>query len=247
VTNLEFLKKELRTLGNPEKAKNYARFFKTGKGQYGEGDVFVGVTMPEQRKIAKLFFDISLNELEKLLQSKEHEFRMTALIILVNQFKKGDENTREKIYDLYLRNTPWVNNWDLVDVSAEHIVGGWLEDKPDKIQVLEKLAQSKNLWERRIAMITTFNYIKKGNCKETLQIAELLLGDTHDLIHKATGWMLRETGKRCAQGEEERFLQKHYHKMPRTMIRYAIEHFPEEKRQAYLKGEFAQPFQGLEP
>jgi len=243
LSNLSFLKNELRALGNPKKAGNSTRFFKTGKGQYGEDDVFIGVTMPEQRKIAKLFFDVSLDDLEKLLQSKEHEFRMTVLIILVDQFKKGNEETRKKIYELYLRNTKWINNWDLVDSSAEYIVGGWLEDKKEKMQVLKKLAKSKILWERRIAMLATFAYIKKGNCEEALQIAELLLKDTHDLIHKAVGWMLREVGKRCSLEQEENFLKKHCQQMPRTMLRYAIEHFPVEKRKAYLTG---RPFQGLE-
>lgn len=235
MTNLQSLKRELRAHGNPEKAKNNSWFFKTGKGQYGEGDIFIGVTMPEQRSLAKQFTTLTLPELEKLLQSKEHEFRMTALLILVNQFKKSDTHLQEEIYALYLRNTRWINNWDLVDVSAEYIVGRWLENRKERNSVLKKLAQSKSLWERRIAMLATFTYIKKGSPETALKVAEWLLKDEHDLIHKAAGWMLREIGKRCSGVIEEQFLMKHYRQMPRTMLRYAIEHFPEGKRKGYLK------------
>ncbi len=228
------IEKALTALGNEIKAKSSARFFKTRKGEYGEGDIFIGVTIPEQRKVAKRFLDTPLVEIEKLLKSKEHEFRMTALIILVEKFKKGKEAERENIYDLYIRNTKWINNWDLVDVSAEYIVGGWLEGRSDKMSILLQLANSNLLWERRVAMIATFAYIKKGNSKEALKIAETLLVDTHDLIRKAVGWMLREVGKRCDREIEELFLKKHYEKISRTTLRYAIEHFSEEKRRAYL-------------
>ncbi|MBS1749784.1 MAG: DNA alkylation repair protein [Bacteroidetes bacterium] len=229
-------KAELRELGSLPKSKNSARFFKTGKGQYGEGDIFLGVTMPEQRKVVKQYCHLTLNEIEQLLQSPEHEFRMCALLILVTQYKEGTKAVREKIYMLYLNNTKWINNWDLVDASAEYIVGPWLEEQKEQMKVLKNLAKSESLWKRRIAMLATFSYIKKGNSKEALQIAHLLLNDDQDLIHKAVGWMLREIGKRCSVDEEEIFLKKHYLKMPRTMLRYAIEHFPERKRKAYLSG-----------
>lgn len=230
------LQSELRKLGNPEKAKNSSWFFKTGKGQYGEGDIFLGITMPEQRKIIKNYCNLSLDELRLLLRSPEHEFRMCALLILVAQYKKGTPEERKKIYTLYLQNTEWINNWDLVDTSAEHIVGPWLDESKEKMKVLTTLAKSRNIWERRIAMLSTFHYIKKGKSEEALAISKLLLQDEHDLIQKAVGWMLREIGKRCSLQEEENFLQKHYPKMPRTMLRYAIEHFPEIKRKAYLNG-----------
>ena len=233
---LELLKEELLSLSRTVKAQASLRFFKTGKGEYGEGDVFLGVSMPEQRKLAKKFRDLSLEYVEELLQSEEHEFRMTSLLILIYQFQKGGEDIRKKIYEIYLRNSNWINNWDLVDVSAAHIVGEFLDNKTEKIRELKKLAHSKLLWERRIAMMATFNYIKKGNHEEALQIAEILLNDPHDLIHKAVGWMLREVGKRCSMQEEEFFLKKYYQKTPRTTLRYAIEHFPKTKRQAYLKG-----------
>lgn len=234
--DLEELKEKLLALGSPVKAENAAWFFKTGKGQYGAGDIFIGVTMPEQRKLSKKYNFLPLKDIEELLHSKEHEFRMTALLILLAQFGQGDGNVRERIYELYLRNTAFINNWDLVDVSAEYIVGPWLEDKKERIKVLKKLALSDSLWERRIAMMATFAYIKKGRPEAALQIAQLLLNDPHDLIHKAVGWMLREIGKRCSLEQEEIFLRQYYHQMPRTMLRYAIERFPEDKRQAYLKG-----------
>jgi len=234
--NINQLKTNLQELTSPEKAKNSAWFFKTGKGEYGEGDVFLGITMPEQRKAIKAFVNLPLEEVETLLQSPEHEYRMCALLIWVAQYKKANEEKRKLIYQKYLDNTQWINNWDLVDASAEHIVGPWLEQRKDKMKVLESLAKSKSLWERRIAMLASFGYIKKGESKEAFAIAEILLEDKEDLIHKAVGWMLREIGKKCSIQEEETFLKKYYQRMPRTMLRYAIEHFPETKRQAYLKG-----------
>lgn len=234
---MNHLKADLFRLASPEKAKNSAWFFKTGKGEYGENDVFLGITMPEQRKAIKPFLNLPLEEVEKLLQSPEHEYRMCALLIWVAQYKKSSEENRKRIYEKYLDNTRWINNWDLVDASAEHIVGLWLEKRKEKMKVLESLAKSKSLWERRIAMLATFCYIKKGESKDALAIAEILLEDKEDLIHKAVGWMLREIGKKCSILEEETFLQKHYKNMPRTMLRYAIEHFPELRRQAYLKGQ----------
>ncbi len=230
---IELFKKELRKNASQEKAKILSRFFKTGPGQYGAGDRFLGITVPKQRSIAKQFFDLSLHDLQKLLNSVYHEERLTALLILVLRYPRVDKKEQEKIYKFYLKNTRNINNWDLVDLTAEKIIGPYLEEK-DK-SVLFKLARSKNLWEKRIAILSTFHYIKKGESKLTLQIAEMLLNDDHDLMHKAVGWMLREVGKRCGEKEEEEFLKKYYKKMPRTMLRYAIERFAENKRLKYLK------------
>ena len=221
-------------MGNPTQAINLQRFFKTGKGEYGEGDVFIGLKVPDIRKVVKKHTDIPIFDLKQLLRSKIHEERLSALLILVYQFKNGDEKKREKIFNFYLKNTKYINNWDLVDLSAGYIVGGYLEKRNRKI--LEKLAKSKSLWERRIAMIATFQFIYNGEYKTTFKIAEILLFDKHDLIQKAVGWMLREAGKRCSQKELERFLKTRYKKMPRTTLRYAIERFPEKKRKNYLKG-----------
>ncbi len=228
------VKSILVTLSNPAQAKIYQRFFKTGKGEYGEGDVFRGIRVPELRSMAKQFKDIPVEEAVELLHSDYHEDRMLALFILIISYRKGDEERKEQIYQIYLSNTARINNWDLVDCSAEHIVGEHLWERDRSI--LEKLAKSEDLWERRIAVIATFNFIKKNDYDDTLKLAELLLNDKHDLIHKAVGWMLREIGNRDL-ATEEIFLRKHYRQMPRTMLRYAIEKFEEEKRQKYLKGE----------
>ncbi|MCC7570405.1 DNA alkylation repair protein [Candidatus Micrarchaeota archaeon] len=228
---LSNLKKDLYYLKNSEKSKIYSKYFKTGKGEYGEGDIFIGVTVPNQRIIAKKYKDFSLSDVSKLLKSKIHEHRLTALFILVYKFKKSDEKTKKKIYNLYLKHTKYVNNWDLVDSSAHYIVGAYLFDK-DRT-VLYGLAKSKNLWEKRISIISTYYFISKNDFKDTLKISEFLLHDTHDLIHKAVGWMLREIGKRNME-TEEKFLLKHYKTMPRTMLRYAIEKFPEKKRKYYM-------------
>jgi 3-methyladenine DNA glycosylase AlkD len=227
------IRKELNQHANPEKAEFLKRFFKTGPGQYAEGDRLIGVTVPAQRVVAKKFLEISLKELIKLLQSPIHEERLTSLIILVNKFRKSSPADRLEIYRLYLANTKYINNWDLVDSSAEYIVGEYLGDKARP--VLRKLARSKSIWERRIAMLATFYSIKNKKSELAFEIAELLLNDSEDLIHKAVGWMLRELGKKCGQDVEERFLQKHAKGMPRTMLRYAIERFPEEKRKWYLQ------------
>jgi 3-methyladenine DNA glycosylase AlkD len=232
--SLVSLKKELKKSGTSQKAKASAWFFKTGAGEYGEGDVFIGVTLPEQRTIASRYKESALPAIEELLHSKEHEFRMTALLILLDQWRKADPALRKKIHALYLRNTQWVNNWDLVDVSASTLVGEYLEDKNKTL--LEKLAVSKSLWERRIAMIATYAYIKKGESKYAFAVADILLFDEHDLIQKAVGWMLREAGKRCGQKTLEVFLKKRYKKMPRTMLRYAIERFRPDVRKRYLQG-----------
>jgi len=231
--NLAGLKKELKQKANLEKAKILQRFFKTGPGEYGEGDIFLGIKVPEQRKIAKGYRELPLKEVKKLLQSRIHEERLIALFILTHKFQVRDNEQKEKIFKLYLKNTKYINNWDLIDLSANKIIGEYLIQKSKKI--LYKLAKSKSLWERRIAIMSTFQFIKSNQFKETLKISNLLLKDEHDLIHKAVGWMLREVGKRSL-AIEEGFLRKHYKRMPRTMLRYAIERFPESKRQAYLKG-----------
>jgi 3-methyladenine DNA glycosylase AlkD len=228
------IKKDLHSFASPTKAKKSARFFKTASGQYGHGDLFIGVTVPEVRSVAKKFFDLPLTDIQKLLQSKIHEERLLALILLVNRFKKASEKERKTIYEFYIKNTKYINNWDLVDTSAGYIVGGFLHDKPKTI--LKKLARSTNLWERRIAIIATFYDIYQGKSEETFKIATILINDEHDLIHKAVGWMLREVGKRCGESIEESFLEKYYRSMPRTMLRYAIERFPKNKRKQYLDG-----------
>ena len=208
-------------------------FFKTGKGEYGEGDVFRGIKIPVLRKLAKKYQDMTCAEVEKLLTSKFHEDRMLALLLLLRKYSKADDAGKKKIYTMYLRNTRFINNWDLVDVTAHHIVGHYLMDKSR--EPLYRLARSKILWERRIAIIATFHYIRQNKFDDTLKIAGMLIDDPHDLMHKAVGWMLREVGKRDLQSEEQ-FLKTHYRQMPRTMLRYAIERFPEAKRRAYLEG-----------
>lgn len=226
--------KALRAISTPERAKASRWFFKTGPGQYGEGDQFLGVTVPEQRKIAKQFKDMSLPEVEKLVMSPWHEERLTGLFILVGQFQRGDESSKKEIYDFYMAHTKNINNWDLVDSSAGYIVGPWLADKPEKVKVLTKLAESPLLWERRIAMISTQAYINQGRANEAIIIAQMLIDDQHDLIQKAVGWMLRELGKRVDRQILLSFLDQHAATMPRTTLRYAIEHLPLEQRRHYL-------------
>lgn len=232
---LKKLQEELRSLSDPQRAKASLRFFKTGKGEYGEGDKFMGVNSPNQWKVVNKYWkEIEMSEIEKLVKSPIHEERMVGLLILTKKFKKATLYEQEKIYDFYLKHTAFINNWDLVDLTAYRIVGAFLEKKEKSI--LEKLAKSKSLWERRIAILSTFYYIGKGQSKESLKIAKILVADKHDLIHKAVGWMLREIGKRCGEEIEENFLKRYYKIMPRTMLRYAIERFPEEKRHKYLDG-----------
>ncbi|MBZ4649559.1 DNA alkylation repair protein [Thermosipho sp. (in: thermotogales)] len=226
---LEEIIKELENNSNEKKAKASYKFLKAFPGGYGEGDEFLGLTVPIQRKIAKKYKNLPLEDVEKLLQSKYHEHRLTALFILILNYK----NKKEEVINIYLRNLDRVNNWDLVDSSAPYLLGPYLENK-DK-SILYELAKSDNLWKQRVAIITTFYFIKKKDFKDALKISELLLNHKHDLIHKAVGWMLREIGKRDKKVEEE-FLKKYYKKMPRTMLRYAIEKFPEEERQKILKG-----------
>lgn len=235
---LKQIRTEIQKFARPDKAAFVARFFKTGVGEYGEGDVFLGLTVPQSRKIATFYKDLPLADIEKLLASKIHEERLIALLLLVQRFQKGDGLTKKEVYAFYLAHTQYINNWDLVDLSADKIVGEYLFFQSviaSKDDALVKLASSQNIWKRRISIISTYAFIKHGNSAQTLQIAAILVHDTHDLIQKAVGWMLREVGKRVSQEDEEQFLQKHYHTMPRTMLRYAIERFSEEKRQGYLR------------
>jgi 3-methyladenine DNA glycosylase AlkD len=230
---IDAIQNQLAGLSNPEDGAFLQRFFKTGPGQYGEGDLFRGIRVPALRRLSKAHQDIPLDLAEQLLRSAYHEDRLLALLILVKKFANADEMERAGIYTLYLDNTHFINNWDLVDASAEHIVGAHLRDKSR--EPLYQLARSGHLWERRIAILATFHFIKRGVFDETLRIAGILLADKEDLIHKAVGWMLREVGKRDLQSEEA-FLGAYYRQMPRTMLRYAIEKFPPDKRLSYLKG-----------
>lgn len=229
--SLQKIKSDLRSLGNPEKAKLLQGFFKTAPGQYGEGDIFIGVKVPESREIAKKYKDLSLSEIKHLLESKYHEERLTALLILLRQYQK---NPKKGFVGFYLSNTKYINNWDLVDLTAHKILGHHLQDKPRDI--LYKLAHSDLLWERRISIISTFWFIHRGDFKDALALAEILLNDKHDLMHKAVGWVLREIGKKDL-AVLKNFLKKHYKQMPRTALRYSIEKFPEDVRKKYLKGE----------
>ncbi len=230
--NAKEIKQQLIDISDNEQAQILSRFFKTGKGEYGEGDKFLGIKIPPIRSVSKQNKDAPLDEISILLQDEWHECRMCALLILVEKFKKADEDLRKQIYDLYLSHTQYINNWDLVDLSSKDIVGGFLVDK--KRKPLYDLAESKNLWEQRIAVVSTFAFIKKGDCKDIYLLSEKLLNHKHDLIHKAVGWMLREAGKKDEQILTD-FLMKYATKMPRTMLRYSIEKFQEEKRQYFLK------------
>ena len=231
--SIENLRRELRQAASAERARILGRFFKTGKGQYGEGDVFLGVTVPQVRSLAKKFSDLKINEIKNHLKSKIHEERLVGLLILVDLFQKGDDKNKKQIFNFYLKNTKYVNNWDLVDLTAEKTVGAYLSNRSKSI--LYKLAKSKSLWERRIAIVATYYFIKNNEFDETLKIAKILFSDSHDLLHKAVGWMLREVGKRN-QMTLEKFLRKNYKSIPRTTLRYAIERFDEKLRKAYLLG-----------
>jgi 3-methyladenine DNA glycosylase AlkD len=223
----------LASMGTEERARVSRSFFKTGEGEYGHGDRFVGVTVPDTRKVAAECRDLPLPEVLVLLRSEVHEERLLALLILVGRYERGGEAERREVFDLYLAHTRHVNNWDLVDASAPGVVGAHLLDRSRR--VLLRLARSADLWERRIAVVATFAFIRRGEFDDTLAVVEHLLGDPHDLIHKACGWMLREVGKRDPSVLEA-FLAEHYSAMPRTMLRYAIERFPEARRKAYLRG-----------
>ena len=225
----------LRNVADPIRATQTARFFKTGPGQYGEGDKFLGVTVPNTRKIVKVFHDLPLSEVEKLLISDWHEDRLAALLILVWKYPRATAAAQREIYEFYLTHTTYINNWDFVDASAEHIVGPYLTGKPEKMDVLRKLARADSIWDRRIAMLATFHYIRQGRADEALDIIDILLHDTHDLIRKATGWMLREIGKRVDRDILLTYLDAHAHDMPRTTLRYAIEHLSVEQKQHYMQ------------
>jgi len=230
---VQHIRKRLRGLGRKRHAKVLQKYFKTGPGEYAEGDIFLGIRVPQLRSLSREYGDLRLKDVEKLLQSAIHEERLFALLALVNRFPKAGRLEQSQIYRLYFRNTQYINNWDLVDLSAEHIVGRFLATRAK--DPLTCLAESAGLWDRRIAIMSTFHFIKAGNFSESLRIAGLLLHDEEDLVHKAVGWMLREIGKRGIL-VEEKFLKQHCREMPRTMLRYAIEKFPEAKRRKYLAG-----------
>jgi len=231
--SVENIKKHLSTLADPKQAQQLQRYFKTGEGQYGQGDLFLGIRVPQLRKLAKQFQLLTIIETSILLRSDIHEERLTALLILITKFSKGEYKEKKQIYELYIKNTEFINNWDLVDISAPHLVGNFLMEK--NREMLFILVNSKNLWERRISIMATFYFIKNNDFSDSLKIAKALLDDAEDLIHKAVGWMLREIGKKNLK-VEELFLKKHYKTMPRTMLRSAIERLPEDKRKKYLLG-----------
>ncbi len=229
--DIHTLQRDFRELANPVIAAHSQKFFKTGPGEYGEGDLFLGIRVPIIRKQVGKFRDSPMEDIVILLHSSYHEERLLALLILVHRFARGNDDEQTRIYNLYLAQTEYINNWDLVDSTAHHIVGAYLENR-DRALLLS-LARSDNLWERRIAIIATLHFIKKDDFHSTLNIATLLVHDSEDLIHKAVGWMLRECGKRELEAELS-FLDRYHHSMPRTMLRYAIEHFPRKKREYYM-------------
>ena len=231
--DIQKVRAKLKGLADREKASHLQRYFKTGKGEYGEGDVFLGIRVPDIRKVVKEFRGLPLDEASELLSSKYHEERLFSLLTLVDIYERGDDKDKREIYRLYMKTTQFINNWDLVDLSAPKIVGAYLIDRDKK--PLFRLSKSSDLWKRRISIIATFFFIKNQLFDDTLKIVKILLHDKEDLLHKAAGWMLREVGKRN-MGVEEGFLRKNYKDMPRTMLRYSIERFPEKKRQMYLKG-----------
>lgn len=225
---------QIRKLANPEIATHSQRFFKTGPGEYGEGDQFLGIRVPVIRRQVKKFRGLTLEQTLEMLKNEFHEIRLFAVLMLVDLFERGDESRRGKIYSEYLNHSEWVNNWDLVDSSAHKIVGAYLSDKSRA--PLYQLADSDLLWNKRIAMIACYRLIKLDDFEDTTELAKFFLSETHDLMHKAVGWMLREIGNRNFEFEDQ-FLAKHYKKMPRTMLRYAIEKFPNDRKKAYMKGQ----------
>ena len=230
--NAEFIINELQSVGTPAKAAHLQKFFKTGPGQYGEGDVFIGVVVPHTRSIAKVNMGMPMTEIRLLLKSKYHEARLCGLLMLTERFKKAAEKERKEIFDFYLKNASCANNWDLVDLSCSTIVGVYLLNKERKI--LYKLAESECLWEQRIAIVSTYSFIRENEFHDTLELSKKLLTHKHDLMHKAVGWMLREVGKRDRRTLTD-FLEEYATKLPRTTLRYAIEHYPEPERQYFLK------------
>jgi len=230
--NLQSLKKELRILVNKDKAKILQKFFKTGVGEYAQGDKFLGITVPQQRLVAKKFLDLSLDDCSKLLKSSYHEERLVALLIIKQKFNQANDPEKKKLCRFYLKHWRYINNWDLVDLTAYDIVGycNFHFGEPN----LEILSRKKSLWLRRIAIVSTFYHLRQGSNSLTFKIAINLLNDRHDLIHKAVGWMLRESGKRVSVSDLEKFLWQYIDILPRTALRYAIEHFPEKKRQKFL-------------
>ncbi|MEK6873628.1 MAG: DNA alkylation repair protein [Nanoarchaeota archaeon] len=231
---LDKIKSDLKKLAKKEKIPIYQNFFKTSHGQYGEGDIFIGVSVPNTRKVAKKYQNVSLNVIEKLLTSKIHEERLCAFEILCFKYEKSIDEEKREIYNFCLENRKGMNNWDLVDLTAPYIIGDFLSNKNKEREILYKLAKSNNLWDKRISIISTAAFIKNNQFQDTIKISEILLKDKHDLIQKAVGWMLREVGKRDKKTLLD-FLNKHYRKMPRTMLRYSIEKFPEPERKKYLK------------
>ena len=235
-SNIEKLKKELASHKSKQKAQILSRFFKTGKGEYGEGDIFLGITVPKVREVAKKYSFITLPEVGLFIKSPFHEERLAALLVLVDKYrsfdKVQDELAKSKIVKFYLKNTKYINNWDLVDLSAHYTLGQYLINKDKKILI--KLAKSKSIWERRIAIISTFAFIYNNESEWTFRIVDMLLKDKHDLIQKACGWMLREVGKRVSEKELISYLDKNHHLMPRTTLRYAIERLPKKTRLYYL-------------
>jgi 3-methyladenine DNA glycosylase AlkD len=232
--NAEFIIQEFLSVANPEKAKFLQGFFKTGKGEYAERDVMLGVVVPLTRNIVKISPNLPLNEIQILIDSKYHEVRLAGFLFLVKQFKKAKEEERKEIFDFYLKNAHKANNWDLVDITCRDIIGSYLLDKEEGRGVLHRLAEKNNLWEQRIAIVSTWTFIKHKQFTDTLAIAEKLLNHKHDLMHKAVGWMLREVGKKD-KAVLVAFLEKHHKKMPRTSLRYAIEHFSTEERAYFMK------------
>lgn len=224
---------ELNSLGNPIAAEHAQRFFKTGKDQYGEGDQFIGITNPVLRRACKSY-KLSVSELQQLLDSPIHEHRLAALVIMSNSFTKSSHATQDDMYDLYMRNlrNNRINNWDLIDISAQHIIGEYLLDKP--ADPLYDMASSNNLWVKRASILSTFAFLRRGNATHTIRLAEILLFDTHDLIQKAVGWLMREVGKRAGEATLLAFLDKHAHEMPRTTLRYSLEHLTKEQRTYYM-------------
>ncbi|PIV00576.1 DNA alkylation repair protein [Candidatus Shapirobacteria bacterium CG03_land_8_20_14_0_80_39_12] len=235
MSDLDNLRKDLRNFQRPGKAKLLQRFFKTGKGEYGEGDIFLGLMTDKTRSIAKKYLSLDFSFISQLLASKIHEERVVAVIILTSRFRKADLVGKKEIYDFYFENISGINNWDLVDSSAPLIVGGYLYLSKESRDILYKMARSNSLWKKRIGIMATFYFVQEKDFSDALKIAEILVNDKEDLIQKAVGWMLREIGNRDQKIEED-FLKKYFKTMPRTMLRYAIEKFPEEKRKSYLNG-----------